>query len=56
MGAFAADDGGLIGAFHVSALREKSLVLERFAPPAVKVNQLAIAVDNSTPIRVQYSS
>ena len=38
VGALAADDRRLVSAFHDRALFGKSLILERFAYPAVKVN------------------
>src|SRR5262249_50845315 len=53
VGALATDDRGLVGTFHDCALREKSLVLERFARSPVKVNRSATAVDNSPAMRVQ---
>ena len=50
MGPFAFDDRGLVGAFHDDALLEKSLVLKRLAPSAVKPNcaesKVQTAVDN----------
>jgi chromosomal replication initiator protein len=53
--ALAPDHGRLESTFHVSACLEKSLVLERSAATAVKVDHCLAAVDNWQRTRVQCS-